>query len=269
MGPETAEEWICHHLTHIRNDIQREFSGSYFYFLRFLDPDFHIRLRIYIPQRKNFSAAVNIVNLHSALLLKQGLIWKSEICTYEREVERYSSERIELFEQAFHIDSSFWLKMLPWIEQQNDSNNLRWKIALVSCYRYYQNLIGDTDESARIISKIIQSLKQEQKPGRTILFQIDQKYRSLREELMTYMEDELYRFPEVESLLRNRSDKISELFETHRKGGSYLNWSISDQNIADLVHMSLNRALRSKHRMQELIIYIYLEKLMRTQLAFR
>lgn len=269
MGPETAEEWICHHLPRIREDIQKNIPGNLFFFIRYLDPDFHIRLRVYIPQRKHFSYVVDMVNLHSTIMIKQGLIWKSEICTYEREMERFGEERIEIFERAFSIDTEFWLKILPWIETQDNREDLRWKMALLSTYRYYRDLIKDPEEIVRIMSKIVQALKQEQKPGRTVLFQIDQKFRKIREDIMPLMEEELSIFPQLEGLLRNRSFKLAELFEPFRDGECYFSWSKADQNFADLVHMSLNRALRSKHRMQEFVIYYYLVKLMKTQLALR
>jgi len=269
MGPETAEEWICHHLPRIQDDIRNDISGALFFYIRFLDPDYHIRLRVYIPQRKYFSRVIDIVNLHSAIMIKQGLIWKTEICTYEREMERFSAEKIEIFERAFSIDSEFWLKILPWIEDQDNREDLRWKMALVSTYRYYRDLIRDPEEIIRIMSKIVQALKQELKPGRTILFQIDQKFRKVRTDLLPYMEEELHIFPQVEGLLRSRSFRLTELFEPFRHEESYFTWSKADQNFADLVHMSLNRVLRSKHRMQEFVVYYYLVKLMKIQLAFK
>ncbi|MCK5821195.1 MAG: thiopeptide-type bacteriocin biosynthesis protein [Bacteroidales bacterium] len=269
MGPETAEEWICYHLPRIMDSVQKDIPGAILFFIRFLDPDFHVRVRVYIPHRKHFSVVVNLINQHSGIMIRQGVMWKTEICTYEREVERYSVERIELFERAFSIDSDFWLRVLPLIEAQDNREDLRWKMALLSTYRYYRDLIRDPEEIIRIMSKIVQALKQEQKPGRTLMYQIDQKFRMIRGDLMPFLEDELSLFPQVEVLLRKRSLKLTELFDLYREGDCYFTWSKSDQNIADLVHMSLNRVLRSKHRMQEFVIYYYLVKLMKTQLALR
>ncbi len=259
MGPETAEEWICNNLSLIRGDIQKDIQDTLLFFIRFLDPDFHIRLRVYVPHREDFSRVVSVVNLHSGEMIKQGLIWKTEICTYEREVERYSQEKMEIFEEAFSIDSEFWIDVLPWIRAQSNSEDLRWKLALISTYRYYRDLIEDQDEIIRIMSKIVQALKHEQKPGRTVLFQVDQKYRHLRKSLLPLLEDELKTFPEIEELLRKRSSKLRDIFEPPFQHG--------DSYFADLVHMSLNRVLRSKHRMQEFVLYNYLLKLMKTKLA--
>jgi len=269
MGPETAEEWICNYLPGIIESIQMDISKTQFYYIRFLDPDFHIRLRVYIPHKKHFGHIVDLVNMHSGVMLEQGLIWKLEVCTYEREIERYSAERIEVFERAFFIDSEFWLKILPWIESQNNSEDLRWKIALLSTYRYYRDLIKDPEEIIRIMSKIVQFLKQEQKPGRVLLFQIDQKFRRIRDDLTPFMEEELRLFPQLEVLLNDRTNRLVGLFEPFHDGDYCFTWSKADQNFADLVHMSLNRVLRSKHRMQEFVIYYYLVKLMKTQLALR
>lgn len=267
MGPETAEQWICLHLPAIAADLQSNRPGSLLYFVRFLDPDFHVRLRIRLQDRKDFMYVLDLIHQQSAIQLRQGLLWKMEICTYNREIERYGSERIELFERAFSCDSQFWIQVLPWLEQQKNREDLRWKVALVSASRYYRDLVKDPDEILRIFDQILTALKQEQKPTKSFLFQMDMKFRKLRPELLPWMEEELNEYPEMEKLLRSRSNNVKELFEPWCNEKGYMSWSGGDQNLVDLVHMSFNRGFRSRHRIQELVVYSYLNRLLKTQKA--
>ena len=145
MGPDTAEEWLCYHLPVIIRELNHMTPGFQYYYLRYVDPDFHIRLRIKLPHHGDFAKVVDLINLQSALFLRQGLIWKVEIATYEREVERYGSGQIEMFESVFHGDSQFWLSILPWLSLQDDHEELRWRIALISAARYYSDLIPDIE----------------------------------------------------------------------------------------------------------------------------
>ena len=94
MGPETAEEWLCFNLPLVIRELNQIMPGYQYFFVRYLDPDFHIRLRIRLPHHGDFAKALDLINLHSALFLRQGLIWKVEIATYERETERYGINRI-------------------------------------------------------------------------------------------------------------------------------------------------------------------------------
>ena len=267
MGPETAEEWLCFNLPVIIKELNVVMPGFQYFFVRYLDPDFHIRLRIKLPHHGDFAKAVDLLNLHSSLLLKQGLIWKLEIATYERETERYGITQIKLFESAFNADSQFWISVLPWLSLQDDREELRWRIALLSTVRYYEDLISDKNLTIEISDKIVNKLRKEQKIGRNMQFQIDQKLRALRPELLSLLEKGLHDHPRLITMLDQRSKLINEIFGISTSEGGFFSGQPGTQSITGLAHMSINRGLRARHRQQEYVIYYFISKLLRTQQA--
>ncbi|MBT3241629.1 MAG: hypothetical protein HN352_00660 [Bacteroidetes bacterium] len=267
MGPETAEEWLCFNLPLVIRELNQIMPGYQYFFVRYLDPDFHIRLRIRLPHHGDFAKALDLINLHSALFLRQGLIWKVEIATYERETERYGINRIELFESAFCADSQFWLSVLPWLSLQEDGEEIRWRIAVLSAVRYFQDLHGDKEMAIELLDRIVRQLKKEQKVTRSTQYQIDHKFRAIRPELLALMDDGMSDHPQLEAKFINRSYIISELFEQYRKGQNFFPGSHGDLSLTDLIHLSLNRGLRARHRKQEYVIYYFIAKLFRVQLA--
>ncbi len=267
MGPETVEEWLCYHFPVMLNDLHTSIGPLSYHFVRYLDPDFHLRLRFHLAHHGDFARALDVFNMHSSLFMKQGLIWKVELATYEREIERYGSKRIVMFEQAFHIDSNFWISILPWLGIQEDREELRWKIALLSLSQYYSELLGDQEKCFQVVSKVCQALKKEQKINKTLQFQIDQKFRNLRAELTVIINDGFQHEPMIEAKLQNRTYLLTELFEGLRVNNCYFNGSRAEQQFIDLVHMSTNRVLRARHRMQEYVLYYFYSRLLKTQLA--
>jgi len=267
MGPETVEEWLCFHFPVLLRDCTKLIPGLRYFFIRYLDPEFHLRLRFYVPKRVDISRLINLFNLHSALFMRQGLIWKVDVSTYERETERYGTKQIEVFESAFHADSSFWMAVLPWLALQDDREELRWKIALVNLDRYFRDLVVNKEDVLSIVNKVVATLKKEQKVSRATQYQIDQKYRSMRPELQAMLDGEFPGQEMIEAKLNNRSYLLTELFESQRVGENFFPGDQGARSITDLIHMSTNRGLRARHRMQEYVIYCFYGKLLRTQMA--
>lgn len=82
------------------------------FFVRYGDPEWHLRVRF----RGDPSRLTNLLGLlHEALApkLSDGRIWRVQLDTYEREVERYGGPAgVELAEEIFHADSDAVLAVL-------------------------------------------------------------------------------------------------------------------------------------------------------------
>jgi thiopeptide-type bacteriocin biosynthesis protein len=59
------------------------------FFIRYSDPDKHIRLRFHLSDQRHLGAVIGMVYQALEQPLQQRLIWKLQTDTYEREVERY------------------------------------------------------------------------------------------------------------------------------------------------------------------------------------
>jgi lantibiotic biosynthesis protein len=76
------------------------------FFIRYADPEPHLRLRFHAKEGQDSSAILALVLPRSTLLARHGQIQRITLDTYEREVERYGGpEAIDPLEQVFMVDS--------------------------------------------------------------------------------------------------------------------------------------------------------------------
>ena len=81
-----------------------------FFFIRYADPNFHIRLRLHIPKPEIGYSPI-MCTIHNAFrpLMAKGLIFSVVCDTYMRELERYGEQTIssvERFSASFSISTS-------------------------------------------------------------------------------------------------------------------------------------------------------------------
>jgi len=261
IGPMTADDWLRGSFQDFISEVDDKLEAYSYFFVRYLDPDFHLRLRIRITDANDFVKVIAQINkvLYS---LQFGDLWKVEICTYTRELERYG-KHIGVFEQAFCADSVFWSNVFKQTEAYDEFENVRWKLALTSMYQYYTGLMGSGHNWISILEACVYSLQNEIEPTKSFIYQTDQKYRHHQDDLEKYITGERIVEMGLEVLFRDRSDRMKELFGELIIKENFFKTPKGRQNITDLVHMSLNRGLRSKHRVQEFVLYRYLLKLVR------
>ena len=78
----------------------------------------------------------------AAPLLAGGILWKIQLDTYEREVERYGgAEGVALAERIFQADSETVLEILEMLEEGDAGVDERWRLAL----RGIDMLLGISD----------------------------------------------------------------------------------------------------------------------------
>jgi len=99
------------------------------FFIRYSDPKFHLRIRFYTDDNSKTGILINNVNNSIKHYVNQDLIWKVQTDTYIRELERYGDNNIENSEFFFWYDSEMICKILSFNEVKQD-DNLRWLLAL-------------------------------------------------------------------------------------------------------------------------------------------
>ena len=88
-------------------------AADRWFFIRYGDPDWHLRLRFHGRPERLQGEVLPTLQAAAAPLLEDGRLWRLQLDTYEREVERYGgSAGIVLAEKLFHLDSEAVLEML-------------------------------------------------------------------------------------------------------------------------------------------------------------
>lgn len=99
-----------------------------FFFVRYYDDEFHLRLRFQIKINTNYFEVVNALYIILDEFMQKDVVWKVQLDTYKREIERYGSTIVES-ENIFHYESIAIIKSILYIENSNDEN-LRWLFGL-------------------------------------------------------------------------------------------------------------------------------------------
>src|SRR5262249_22435572 len=95
------------------------------FFVRYGEPQWHLRVRLHGQPRVLHELLPDLLAAAEGTASGSGLVWRSQVDTYEREVERFGGPLgIELAERAFHLDSEAVLHLL---ERLGDDPGGRWR----------------------------------------------------------------------------------------------------------------------------------------------
>jgi thiopeptide-type bacteriocin biosynthesis protein len=207
-------------------------------------------------------------DLHSraAPLLDAGLVWKFELGSYDREVERYGGpEAIEIAEQFFSADSDAVISFLDGLQLDEQPAESRWQFALCGVDLMLDDLGLDLEGKLEAMTLALTGLSREFGITQTTRRQLGKKFRersSLIADLLAGRADvfttSVERGIQALALRSHRqlilSKRIQALHAARCMSTSPLEFALH------LVHMHLNRVLATCARPQEVVIYDLLRR---------
>jgi thiopeptide-type bacteriocin biosynthesis protein len=237
------------------------------FFIRYGDPEWHIRLRFHGTPERLCGEVLPALHDACAPLFGDGRIWKLDLGTYEREVERYGGPRaIEIVERLFEADSDSALALAGVDE------DLRWRLALVSIHRFLGDLELDLDARRAITSRMRAAYAREHGAGARLQKRLGELYRRERAALesLLFAPQTPVRGARATEEAHVRLDELRAFDERSAKNRP-LALALSDALGGDrevlgdvttsLIHMIANRLLCADARAQELVLYDLLDRL--------
>lgn len=251
-GSNTADKILVNELTKIISVLERKKYVDKWFFIRYSDPDFHLRIRIRVKDCNFIGEVLRLFYKYFNELMENDKVWKIQLDTYNRELERYKGYLIELTETLFYIDSIHTLKLLRISE--NMPLSARWLIAakMIDCLLIDFNY--NLQQRRELLESIGKSYKMEFGFNEFNFKQFNVLYRKhaheLEEVLWNKKTDEGYKA--LYSILEVRSNALKtiaqQLIEVN--DGKEMKLPLSSY-----LHMMLIRLFRSKNRLHELIVY--------------
>jgi thiopeptide-type bacteriocin biosynthesis protein len=247
----------------VRSSLDSGAADAWF-FIRYGDPDWHLRLRLH-GESGRLSAEM-LPRLHAAVapLLETGQLWRMQLDTYEREVERYGGDRgVELAEQVFTADSEAVLAVLGSLS--GDAGlDLRWRLAMCGIDLLFEDLGLTLEERRTLTRRQREGFGREFAVDGTFRGQVGRRYRAERarlEALLDPGQDPPASLGTGLEALHRRSLQLAPVIEEVRwlARAGRLSTTITDL-AASYAHMHVNRLLRSAHRAQELVLYELLDR---------
>jgi len=241
------------------------------FFIRYGDPDWHLRLRVHgTPERLR---AEFLPQLEAAVapLIDTGELWRFQLDSYEREVERYGgAEGLLVAEKIFSADSEAALGILELLSG-DEGADARWRFALRGMDMLLDDLGLDLEAKLAVVKAARQTFGREFRVDGQFEYQLGDKYRKERagiEALLDPSRDEESELAPGLRLLHTRSQRLRASASELRACQSAGRLTASLPELAQsYLHMHANRMLRSAARAQELVLYDFLVRTYESRLA--
>jgi len=233
-----------HYLRHIKKKIKNWF------FIRYMDPSYHIRLRI---QLKEKSYTGDLIAGLSRLLrpyTEQGTVADLQLKTYRPELERYGKERIYLVEKCFGNNSTFVLHLLS----KPFTVHLLYYISIILMENIMQGIGFSIQEQLKFAEKMAGAFSAEMKISIEGFKKVNKAYKDFTVETAT----DNGKIPEKKMEATQKC--FLQVLETS-------NGAEKDKLLSDLFHMHTNRLFNNDQRMHEMVMYLYLIKRIKTRIG--
>lgn len=265
MGTNTADKVLSQEISHIIKVLKKDQLIDKWFFIRYSDPDFHIRIRILVKDELYIGRIINIFYNELDQLVKKSLIWKIQLDTYNRELERYGNELIGIAESFFFHDSECVLSIIKRIK--NDTQ--RWMIALKMIDSLLTDFSFDLLSKQKVMGQVSDSFKTEFGFNQFNSKQLNAKYRDNKKIIESILNNTIENndFKSLYLPIKKRSKSLMLLTE-ELKSELKTNVNINLNNlILSYIHMMLNRLFQSKNRVHELLIYDFMKRYYTSEMA--
>jgi lantibiotic biosynthesis protein len=241
-----------------------------FFFIRYNDPNFHLRIRFHITDISKLGYVLSLVQNQIEPFLQERLIWNIQNDTYKRELNRYGYQTIEQAENLFYHDSIAVLQFLA-LTEGDSREQLRWQWAIRAIDEWLNAFEYTSEQKFSMLEQIKTSFHTEFKADKFLKEQLSNTYRKHKadiEEIMNYAMSETNELFPLVKILNDKSVAIKPIaqqlkqMEEEQKITPAIN-----ELMPSYIHMLVNRIVTSSPRQHELVIYDILFSYYRSAIA--
>ncbi|MGV8090704.1 MAG: thiopeptide-type bacteriocin biosynthesis protein [Mangrovibacterium sp.] len=265
-GPKTLESLLIDDIYDILQISIKQKIVDKFFFVRYTDPDYHLRLRFHLPEVSLLLKIVRPINKVLSPYIDNRLVWTVCTDTYNRELERYGFNTITEVETFFSIDSLMVMNYLKEIRGL-ENNFMRWLWCLRSIDMILVSFRLSLPEKRDFTEIAKKNYEHEFSMNKLMKIQLDGKYRNSMAQIQLSMDatdkNDLPGFDHLIGYFQNSNFIIEKILDYYKKGELIIPLN---NLIASLVHMHINRLFRTKQPMQEFVIFYFLDKYYKSQI---
>ncbi len=245
----SVQDALLRELAPVLHALVESGAASHWFYLRYADPDPHLRLRLAGDPLRLVGTVLPQLARAIQPAVESGIVWRTQLDTYEREVERYGgAAAIEHAERAFAADSVAALAILDAVAG-DDGAALTWRAAAVGIDRLLDDLGFDFDAKRAELTRLRDQFGAEVGMDTDHQRRLGEKYRRVRGELESALTGTDAVLAPAHAALSARSERIRPLAA-----------KLTPAVAPHLVHMHVNRLLAASPRAQELVLYDLLRR---------
>jgi len=259
MGAASSDQILIHFINQLVNELQAKDLIDYWFFIRYNDPDFHLRVRFHLKDQTRIGEVISLFNQKFQTYPEKVNIWKVELSNYERELERYYFDMIEVSELLFSHDSVMVMGLIQLASNLNQKQSI-WLYSIISIDELLNQFKFSDDDKLQLLQQLYDAYCLEFTADKRLKKQIDGKFRMYSSKIKELMKGKSAYL----DIIHTRSILINGLTN------SVLD-KITNDNLFDFIsshiHMSINRIINSNARLHELVLYGVLAKYYKQQVG--
>jgi thiopeptide-type bacteriocin biosynthesis protein len=219
------------------------------FFVRYADPDNHLRVRWHLPDPSRVGEVVALVAEYLRPFSADHAIWRVQTDTYRRELARYGRRTIAASEALFGYQSDALLGHLAQLAAAEEpAEPWLWGLAaideLLTAFGY------ELAQKAALLHELKAGFAQEFGLRKDLKMQLDAKYRAARAAIAAALAEA----PAPPVALR----AIAQLIEQRAAQGPPE--VVPAERLGSYIHLLLNRVLPADARLHELVLYDFLAR---------
>jgi len=271
VGTSTADRLLREAIAPVVREALRSGAADGWFFLRYGDPEWHLRLRLHGEPAALLSRTLPALRSAAGPFLADGGLWRLQLDTYEREIERYGGPQgIALAERLFEVDSRAVLDILEMLEG-DEGADVRWRLALRGADMLLADCGLDADARRAGLKSLREAFAREFGGAKELRVELDRKFRAERKSLEALLDpanDAASSLaPALAVLDRRRRELAPVIAELQRlQAAGRLTATVAEM-ASSFVHLHVNRMIRSSQRAHELAIYDLLYQLYESRAA--
>ena len=268
-GNKTAETILAKHMPSITRELKNNELIEKWFFIRYADPECHLRIRFQLQDKQQVGTVVSLIYKRLNYLVQHNLIWKIQLDTYSRELERYGENLMEEAEFLFCKDSDCALAIIKKLSiLQNE--NYRWMIALKMIDCFLSDFLLDIHLKRQLMDKLSSSFKAEFGFNLRNSKQFNVKFRENKQIIESVLNNSFSDddFLKLYDPLQKKSKELKPFIKQFNLKLKKQETSVSIESLlSSYIHMMINRLIVSKNRLHELILYDFLRRYYASEIA--
>ncbi len=248
-GTATANRLLMETIAPLSHYLLEKGLIKKWFFIRYNDPEFHLRVRFQVNRATANTEMIRLLNENMQNYINNFMVWKIQLDTYQRELERYTLSNYDKTEEIFYLDSELSKEMIENAYNTGDEN-IEWLGGLKSIDSFLNVIFKKRlEDKLKFIKTMADSFARE--------FQMD---KGLKKAINTKFKKYL---PVIQLVINEKWELLNPVYEAVRKRDEQVKILIAGENLnyhslGGMIHMMMNRLFKSDNRKHELVMYQFL-----------
>ena len=256
-GYKTADKILVQVIKPLAEELLIQKKIDKWFFIRYNDPKPHLRFRLH--SKDDLYAIIPLLEERLQPYIKSKLVEKFVIDEYKPETDRYGYNNMTESETLFYYDSKAVVSLINELDGDT-GDNYRWLLAIKGIDELLNDFGLNTTEKKVLMNLLQKAFKTEFDAGNiNSKKSLADKYRKEKNNIRKVLIENNDEFAPAFQIFNERSINWKPVIENILQKNLSNTLSVSLESLlSSYIHMYANRLIRSRQRMQELVIYDFL-----------